>query len=327
MPTFAINQGVEMFDIEKIRKNFNSVKIYTNIDFTLIIPTRSLGRQEWLDRSLNSFYGKAMYPNLVEAIVLLDSDDPETCAATQKLVLKYEEKYDANIKMVIQKRDINLFTEKYQNYGVQCSTGKFTWALNDECEMVTQDWDEIIRKALCDFYKIKRSTVAYIAIDDDTHVKTNKWRKYGCCFPILTIAATEAINGNFPAEISNWGADSAIYSIFTNSLPDHIIDLTNQVSLIHHSSHNGRREADDIGLQVSNNSTVVTLSEGEMKMYERRLKEVVRSELEPFVFWIEKNLVTEFNKIPEVRELKPSLLQRMFYHTRKRLGLNKRKPV
>lgn len=326
MPTFVASRG-HMFNTEKLRKNFNIVKIYTEIDFSLIIPTRSLGRQKWLDKSLDSFFGKAMHPEFVEAIILLDSDDVKACIATQELALKYEEKYDATIKIVIQKRDTDRFTEKYQNFGVQCSTGKFTWALNDECEMVTQDWDEIIRKSLYDFYNKKNTTVAYIAVDDDTHVKSGHWRRRGCCFPILTAAAAEAINGNFPAEISNWGADSAIYTIFDHCMPDHIIDLTGAISLIHHSSHNGRRDQDDIGHEVANNSTIVSLSEGELKMYERRLMAVVRSELEPFTFWIEKNLVTEFNKIPDVREIKPSLLQRMFYHTRKRLGLNKRKPV
>jgi len=300
-----------MFDYES---NFKAVRNHTNIDFSLIIPTRTLGRQKWLKKCLKSFFGKAEMPSRVEAILLMDLDDILSCRATQKFCL--EKGY--NIQIIIKPRDQQLFTQSYQCHGAQCSTGKYIWALNDECEMMTEGWDTIISAAGDEFFERVRSSVMYISIDDDTH--TGRKKNKGCCFPIVSLATAEALNGNFPAEISNWGADTSLYQVFRMSCPDHIIDLSKEIKVLHHCHHNGRRERDELNIDVEKNSGHSYLDESELDRYSNRLRLVIRSEVEPFNFWIEENLITKFNAVPDVRVPRPSTLQRLFYHIRKRLG-------
>ena len=53
---------------------------------------------------------------------------------------------------------------------------------------------------------------------------------------------------------------------------------------------------------------------------QKYIQEVIKSEVEPFQFWIDENLITKFNAVPDVRIAKPSFLQRTFYRIRQRLG-------
>ena len=246
-------------------------------------------RFEYLKKCLESFFEKAEKPEEIEAVILMDLDDTEYCKTVQDYCLK--KKY--NIQLVIKRRDIVAFNESYQNHGAQCSFGNYVWALNDECEMLTDSWDVIIKENAKKLMRNVPSGLMYIAIDDDTHMKLEAGiDKWGCCFPILSLPAIEAINGLIPAEIGNWGGDTWLFEIFKEHASFTILDLTKKITIIHHSPHSGRREPDEasetgrIGSEVL--CTKGRLNKAEVNKYGIRIKTILEEDYSPFSFWIKE---------------------------------------
>lgn len=258
------------------------------IDFTVVIPSRGITRLPYLENCLETFFSKAASPEKLEAIVLLDYDDVDYIPEVLKVCSN--EKY--NTQVIIKKRDIVEFNKKYQNHGAQCGTGRFVWALNDECEMTTPNWDKIILGAAQEMEEKNDTTLMYIAVSDDTHVHVEGGvMEWGCCFPILSLSAAEAINGVVPPEIGNWGADTHLYNIFKNYFPELVLDLSLEVSVLHHSPHNGRREADETSQTGVLGSTVLKtqghLSFAELERYRYRIQMILDSGEDPFCVWKE----------------------------------------
>lgn len=202
------------------------MRINTNTIFSLIIPSRA--RTRLLVNCLKSFFGKAKYRKNIEAIILADYDD--------KSMRDFEYISSDNIKVVFQHQSDKMI-KNYNNYGTQCSTGDFVWMLNDDYEMTTQNWDEIIHEDVKEFLKDKHDKVIYIQVDDDTH-RGEKAEKLGSCCPILSSETVDIQNGIMPEEIDMWGADIWLYWIFKKLPQNRILNLSNKVKVLHHCRHN-----------------------------------------------------------------------------------------
>src|SRR6185436_14897716 len=101
----------------------------------LIIPSR--GRLPLLRRCLNSFYYHAKDKTKVEIIILADFDD----GPMRDMIIYFKPHMNGR---VIFGRQSDRITHYYNNYGAQCATGKYLWMLNDDCEMITHDWDLLL---------------------------------------------------------------------------------------------------------------------------------------------------------------------------------------
>jgi hypothetical protein len=233
------------------------MRIKTEVAFSLILPSRS--RPYLLNQCLTSFFAKASNPARVEAIVLCDFDDT-TMRHFESLVLSN----DWNIKIVFQRRSHSMI-HNYNNYGSQCSTGKYIWQINDDVEMVNHNWDHITETYIDRFLSDKPDRIMYVHIDDSTHV--NDRQDFGCCFPILSKESVDAQNCHMPDEIGMWGADVWLYNIYKR-LPNRILDLRDSIKLLHHSRHNGSVEPDPTAQHVLNISTgKCYLTSDELEMY------------------------------------------------------------
>ena len=212
------------------------------INFSLIIPSKN--RPEYLKKCLDTFFQKAAEPHFVEAIVMLDVEDIEYCHEMQDFFLHSEH----NVCTVIKKNGSVDFNRHYMNHGAQCAHGHYMWVLNDECEMVTDEWDRLIREAVNDPNRneLQRSPLAplYIMTADDTHTHEGSFHTKGSSFPILTAPFVEAINGLLFPEIQMWGSDIAMYHFFQEFFPDLIVDMSDRISVLHHTYFNGRRDKD-----------------------------------------------------------------------------------
>src|SRR5579859_7547389 len=155
----------------------------TDIKISLIIPTRN--RFSLLQNCIRSFFEKATSQSVVEAIMVCDFDD---CTVRNMDEIALTNNW--NLKMVFQ-RQSNMIIRDYNNYGSQCSTGKFIWILNDECEMVTKNWDEILCDKCEEFLVDKPDRIVYVKIDDSTHTSWRREDELGCCFPILSREAVD----------------------------------------------------------------------------------------------------------------------------------------
>lgn len=258
------------------------------IDFTLVIPSRSLTRLPYLTKCLDSFFGKASTPEKVEAIILLDIDDTEHIREVTDLCA--DRPY--NTQIIIKERDIVSFNKKYQNHGAQCGSGRFVWALNDECEMTTDDWDSTILDSSIKHQEKNGTSVMYVAVSDDTHIHVDGGiLEWGSCFPILSLSAAEAINGIIPPEIGNWGGDTHLFNIFKNYFRELVLDLSEEVKVLHHSHHNGRRDFDETSNTGLLGSRVLRtqghLSYAELERYRHRIQMIIDSGEDPFNVWKE----------------------------------------
>jgi hypothetical protein len=233
------------------------MRLETDIDFSLIIPSR--GRVRLLTNCLNSFFKKAKNKENVEAIVLADYDDKSMRDFEQYISI-------GNIKVVFQNRSVKMIKD-YNNYGTQCSTGKYVWIMNDDYEMVTNNWDEIMFNKAESFLSNKPDRIIYIQVDDSTHTKWGKADELGCCCPILSKESVDVQNGIMPSEIDMWGADIWLYRIFKKLPQNRVLNLIDNIKVLHHCRHNNTMPVDETAINVQNISVKAGLSDEEVNKY------------------------------------------------------------
>lgn len=236
----------------------------SNINFSLIVPTRN--RFELLKNNMPTFFKLAKHPTQVEIILIVDFDDPSIQDVLSLLTGL------PNTYLICQHRTSYLIKD-YNNKGSQFSTGKYIWILNDECEMTTNHWDEILTKKIENFLQDKPDRILYTLINDDTHYSAGVHHVSGCCFPVLTKEAVDCLNGIMPPEINAHGADYAIYHIFKAAMHPRTLDCF-EVALIDHSSNNHfgsyknkRKEPDKTQTDINCFSSKTQLTKEEYNYY------------------------------------------------------------
>lgn len=100
----------------------------------------SRGRFEQLKSSLDSLYLNCSDKNNYEVIVIFDEDDQETI----KNFLSMEKKY--NFKILITKRYGYDYLHIQQNMAAYIAEGEWFWIWNDDVEVKSQNWDQIIKE-------------------------------------------------------------------------------------------------------------------------------------------------------------------------------------
>lgn len=236
-----------------------------DIDFSLIIPTRE--RVNKLEGCLLSFFNKAKRKHNNEAILIVDHDD-RTIRDFSEFILHH----NLNVRILTVWRS-EMMIRDYNNYGAQCSTGRYIWMLNDDYEMVTDNWDEVLKNHIESFCATNGDRVAYVMINDSTHSEEN-WNcmdHAGCCCPIMPRESVEAMNGVMPWQIHSWGADIALFHIFRLLPKPRMLNLTKEVKVLHHCRHNGTAAIDEISRRIERISVKQGVGGEEQQAYIRRL--------------------------------------------------------
>ena len=102
---------------------------------SIIIPTRDGG--DYLDRCLSSLYKITVYPNFETIVVNNGSTDQKTL----KILEEFEE--HESIRVFDKPGSFNF--SALNNFGVENSQGDFVCLLNDDTEIVSEDWlDELV---------------------------------------------------------------------------------------------------------------------------------------------------------------------------------------
>jgi hypothetical protein len=233
-----------------------------DIDFSLIIPTRE--RLDRLHGCLLSFFNKAHRKHANEAIIIVDHDD-KSARDLSDFILKNE--LNARILTVWRSK---MMIRDYNNYGGQCSQGRYIWMLNDDYEAVTPSWDLILKTKIEKFLEDKPDRIAYVSVNDSTHSKDN-WNimeSHGCCCPIMTRETMEAMNSIMPWQIRSWGADIALFQIFKKTSKPRLVNAIEDVRVLHHCRHNNTATIDAISRRIESISTEKSaLSSAEEQVY------------------------------------------------------------
>ena len=109
----------------------------TNPILTLLLPSRN--RFDMLLKTINSFVNTCKNISNLEIIIKLDDDDISSISRLEEI------RKDVNIKVIISNQ-LNGYASlhEYANEMVKSATGDWCLFANDDCLMMTQDWDDII---------------------------------------------------------------------------------------------------------------------------------------------------------------------------------------
>lgn len=141
---------------------------------SLLLPTR--GRTKLVERFLQSVIAQSAHRDLIEVVVVVDDDDPESHGITSN---------ELALKLVIVRRQT---MGSYNTICLQHATGEITIAVNDDIVIRTQGWDEKVRAL-----DARYPDGVYLGYANDLF----KGEKV-CTFPILSREACEALAEPYP---------------------------------------------------------------------------------------------------------------------------------
>lgn len=193
-------------------------------NFSIVLPSR--GRPMQLKRLLDSLVSKTCLYDEVEVLVGIDNDDN----ITRDFIFKHLSAYDAiNLKLVFRQQSSNLSND-YYNALCRLSTGKYLWVMNDDCEIMTQNWDVLILE------KIRKSNwKIFVGVVNDS-TRSEILGGAFSCFPMLSREAVDAMGYFFHPEVRSWAADKMLHRLYENS--GRMLDLT-CVDVKHHWEKEG----------------------------------------------------------------------------------------
>jgi len=212
------------------------------MNFSIILASRE--RVHLLDSLLNSIVNTTGDRSNCEVICVVDTDDRVT-----KRFLDRFKVTCSFARFIVRDRAPNL-NDDYLNWAWRnFSTGKYIIIVNDDVVFKTQNWDQIIMAQMSMYLANKPDGVAYGWIEEGLKDRV-AGMKY-CCFPLVTRKAADVLGFVMPPEFPGWGADIALYRIY--SATGRIFEIPG-VSLDHISYHNGSRNRDHISHSVEQKS-------------------------------------------------------------------------
>lgn len=170
------------------------------------MPTRN--RPELLKNCLTSFFAKADNPHLVEFWLAFDLDDDSNNIIDRFCL---ENNYNVNYIKVLR---TEYFHRDYHNRLVKLCSGRYIIGLNDECEIVDNHWDSILKKEIENFLSDKLDRIVYVYVNDSTHQGESKYTNKGSCFPIFTKETVDIAGCYIPDEIKMWSGDLLVFDIY-----------------------------------------------------------------------------------------------------------------
>lgn len=214
------------------------------MQFSIVLASRD--RTRLLINLIESIKRHTVNLDQVEVLVGVDQDDQRTQNLRYTL-----HKYHF-VKFFVRQRS-HMLNEDYLNWITRnFSRGKYIIICNDDTVFRTDRWDERTYARMEEYLRDKPDGIAYGYFDDGL---VNRHGLGYCCFPLVTRRAVNALGFAMPPQYPAWGADVALWKIF--SRVDRICDIS-EVTLDHLSQHNGTRVPDAINKHVQNISNVDT---------------------------------------------------------------------
>lgn len=230
------------------------------MDFSIILASRD--RAYLLQNLIESVKKTTADLSRIEILVGIDDDDVKTKNLSYAL-----HKYDF-VKFFSRGRSPNL-NKDYLNWLVtEHSKGKYFIICNDDTEFKTDSWDKIATEKLNLYLADKPDGIVYGYMHDSL---VNRHGLGYCCFPLISRAAANAVGFAMPPEYPAWGADVALWRIY--SAAERICDIS-EILIDHISQHTGSRSADEINHHVqrlSNQHVDCPVSH-----YTQKLKDVIK---------------------------------------------------
>jgi hypothetical protein len=157
---------------------------------SLLLPTR--GRTKLVERFLQSVIAQSAHPELIEVVLCVDDDDPESHDINSS---------ELALKMVVVPRQT---MGAYNSICLKHATGRITIAVNDDIVIRTKGWDDKVRALDARF-----PDGIYLGYGNDLF----KGEKV-CTFPILSREACEVLAEPYPEVYKGAFIDIHLMDIF-----------------------------------------------------------------------------------------------------------------
>ena len=195
--------------------------------FSLLIPSRE--RPEMLKKLLIGLRATTKNIDEVEILVKIDNDDPKIQEYRNSL-----KNIGFRVRVFIEDRNPNL-SEEYYNFMAKKASGDYIWALNDDIEVISEDfWDEYIEN-IVEKHQIK-GKIAYFNIGVRGHSQV-----LFSPFPMVSRETVDAFGYLHNKLMVNWDADIVLWNLF-NCLRDkygHDRLYDAQKIFLHHNNFDG----------------------------------------------------------------------------------------
>lgn len=206
-------------------------------NYSLLLASRD--RLILLENLCRSLISTTQNHNNIEVLVGCDHDD-----SVYKNKQSYLEETFKRINLKLYFRNRSSYLNRdYLNWLFKFSCGKYIIALNDDCEFVNRNWDEISLPVLNSFQGRNKDGVVY------GHTETFTGKPNLCYFPLLSRVACDAAGMVMPPERTSWSADYDLHFIYTHHLVNRHLPLP-ELKIRHISHHNGSRPRDEISRNV-----------------------------------------------------------------------------
>ena len=176
------------------------------MNFTLFLNSR--GRPKQLLHLIETYDYNAKYPELIEMFIRCDEDDLPTIEALKDL----DKRGTFQFKVIVGPRPYNLATT--MNEMALMGKGQYLFILNDDSEMVTKDWDELVLIRIAEYKKLNniKDDILYVSIPDNSVDKIRGL--HYASFPIISRAAVQVMGFFLYECFVGLGGDSAIHRVF-----------------------------------------------------------------------------------------------------------------
>ena len=166
--------------------------------FSITIATRN--RPESLIRLIDSLKRTTNNIDRCEFIFGIDTDDTVSLNAITSCCT------ELNYKIVIRLQGLSLAND-YWNMLIKLTVGEFIWCLCDDCEIMTNHWDDMV--LLTPF-----GSIAMLDVYDTGRFVNGKLPEGVCGFPIITRAAYDKLGYHFNPADYREDADTILYRTY-----------------------------------------------------------------------------------------------------------------
>lgn len=172
-------------------------------DFSIILNSR--GRVPLLKNLISNIEKTTKFLDKTEVLIRIDDDDKESVEFAAENTKSY-------VKFFIDKRAASL--NACLTFLAQQSSAEFVFQINDDCEILTQNWDEIILNKIQEYRSSKKikDRILYVGVEDNSMDKT-PGAKYSS-FCAISKKAIDVIGLIMYEEFVGLGGDSSIYRVY-----------------------------------------------------------------------------------------------------------------
>ncbi len=215
------------------------------IDFSLILNSR--GRPKLLKGLLESIKNTTIVQDKIEILVRVDNDDIQY---SKDFLNDLCDKYEwLRFYFGDRVRNVHISLNELANSAI----GRFIWILNDDCEILTLGWDDIVRSKIYQYKlenKIKNDI--FLGLTSCNSVDRSPKLPYSS-FPVVSREAFNVLGFTMYNSLPGLYGDTTIYRLYESI--NRLVDLR-EIKIDHktHSSLDRVRNPDETGFFVRLNT-------------------------------------------------------------------------